>query len=669
MKLKLALPGGRIKKVKAHFPFEGSPVGYRVLIEGKTAIVVGFAEEGLNTELVFPDRVPVTTEKHIRALIDTASYYGINPWLLLHRLLPSVLDWREEEYITVSEKPQQFLDRLSLQVLAWVKSRKKVKEENLKKRFGDAPVKRLMELGFLIKKKEWKMPSISEKLYRLALPAEEALQRLSRLKDKEEAIKLVYFLLERRYASEEELKQQGFSKARLNSLIKRGILVQVEKDLPQVNFKPPELKQKTEASLKPLGSKSVLMGYMERVYERLIEELDAYIEKKKSVLLFCDQLELLSHIYEKLYSVFGDRLVPLSSLQKSTDFIKGWFRVWEEEGLIVMGSRLSLLSPIKSLSLIVVFGDREPKLHDGTDLRHFLFELSRYYGANFCVASPLPPMSVCVKEGWEKQVFLPPAEVLVVKRKPEEVLTAQTVKLLKESLHEKNLLLVNKVGYAYAYCRNCGYILECPRCQTFLTISREKSLIFCNSCGYKSDTRCPECGGDLSELGFGIERATEEVIKIFGSLENIHISTQPQLDQIYDNVFVLHAENILSVPWYDSTERYFSYIWKSLCIARKRLVIQTVLENNPLLEYAKTKDWEGFCREELDRRKEENLPPYSRLVKVKTTREPDLSNLPVEILRKSSGNLKELIIKVDHKNFSSLMRFLRSLSYVDLQVL
>ncbi len=669
MNLKLALPNGRTLKVKAHFPYNGSPIGYRVLLNGRTALVVGLAQEGQEMPLEFPDRVPITTEKHITALLDTASHYALNPWLLLYKLLPSALDWREEEYIVPSEKPQTFLDKKSLEILDWVRHRRKVKEESLKKRFGDGPVMYLLGLGFLQRRREWKIPELVDKLYRLCIPLEEALRRLERLKKKDEALRLVYFLFERRYASMEELREQGFKAQQIRELIKRGILQETEEVVPQVSIKPGLLRQEGRAVLRPLGSRSILMGSWQGVSHRLLEELQALVERRGSALLFCDNTELLKALYHELYPLLGDRLLVLSSFVKGKEFLKNWFRCVEEEGLVVLGSRLSLLAPIKNLRLIVLLGDRAPRLQDGTDLRHLLFELSRYHGANFCIASPLPPLSLCLKEGWEREVFKPTSEAIVVRRKPEEVLAPNTLRLLKACLGEENLILVNKVGYAYAYCKACGYVVECPRCGSFLTLAKDKSTIFCNSCGYKSPAVCPECGRELSELGFGVEKAMEEVKNSLGTLTNIDFNTAPTLDRVYDNVFVLHADNILSVPWYDSAERYFSYMWTALSISKKRLVVQTVLEHNPLLEFLTTRDWEGFCKEELERRREEKLPPFSRLIKLEAIKGLEFSQLPVEISRKNAGDTKEVLLKVDTKNFSSVMRSLRSLRAKSLQVL
>jgi IS605 OrfB family transposase len=102
LSLKIALPGGRVERIKADFPYEGSPVGFRVLVDGKTGLVVGLSDDGQVKEVVFPDKVPLTSEKNLSALKDTAMLYGLIPWLLLWELLPSEWNWKKERFLRVS---------------------------------------------------------------------------------------------------------------------------------------------------------------------------------------------------------------------------------------------------------------------------------------------------------------------------------------------------------------------------------------------------------------------------------------------------------------------------------------------------------------------------------------------------------------------------------------
>ncbi|MEN3027689.1 MAG: hypothetical protein ABDH29_00325 [Aquificaceae bacterium] len=669
MNLKLALSNGRTRGARVKFPYKGSPLGYRVLLRaeegGRTAIVVGFAEEGEDLDLDFPDEKPLTTDKHIRALLETADHYAVLPWHLLFELIPSIFNWREEDYITLGKREWKFVDRISREILQYVKRRREVKEENLKNRFGKDAVQKLLELGLLRRTRDWKAPELSLRLYSLTIPLEEAIARLRGFREREEKVRLLHYLQERGVVSEEELEEAGFTKRDIRALLRRGLIEEREEGIRGVRA-PQDLLQERGSYLKPLGKNSLIFGSWQEVFRRMSLELDRLIREEKSAFLFCDSLQLMETLQEGLYPLLGDRLLRLSSGEKPRDFIQKWFSLQSTKGVVVLGSRIALLAPFKSLDLVLSFGEEPQRITGGVDLRYFLYLLSQYYGANFSVVTASPPLNLCLREDWQKEYYPPSSEVFLLRRKGNEVLSKELESMIDKE--EEYLFLVNKAGYAYAFCTFCGWMAECPRCGSFLTLSRDRERVFCTSCGYKGEARCPECGRVLQELGFGIEKATEEVYRRFGIRENFHFDTVPRLHKSYDHVFVLHADNILSVPWFDATERYFSYLWKALCISRKSLTVQTALENNPLLKYIKNKDWRSFCQEELKKREEEELPPFKRLVKAKLKTLPP-KNLPGEVRRKNLDDYFELLIKVDRKHLKELLLEIRKHRPFELEVL
>ncbi|MFN4319427.1 MAG: hypothetical protein ACK4FY_02960 [Aquificaceae bacterium] len=668
MNIKIALPNGKSLRVRAEFPYDESPIGYRVLIGGKTGIVVGLAQEGEDIDLTFPDKKPLTTEKHILSILETANYYAQLPWKLLFSLVPSAFNWREEEYLRLGEKDWKFIDKLSLKVLEYVKKKRAIKEENLKKRFGRDVVEKLLELGFLKRVKEWKMPNLTTTYYSLLVPPEETLQRLKHFKKREERLRLIiYYLLEKGTVSREELRSAGFKGEDIRALIQKGIIGEREEMVREIVGGEPTIRQVGVEYLRPLGKRSVIFGAWEGIISHLSSELERLVQEGKNAFIFCPSLSLLSVLYQSLYPLLGKKLIILRSQDKPKDFIKKWFYVSSAEGIVLLGSKIALLAPLKSMDLLVYFDENTSKSWEDFDLRHLLYTLSKYYGANFSFVGTYMPLSLCTREDWERYYHAPRAEVFVFKRKAQEIISPLVKELIKDS-QEEWLFLVNKSGYAYAFCSFCGWMAECPRCKSFLTLSKDRERVFCTSCGFRSSPVCPECGRQLKELGFGIEKVVEEVQRLFGSRENFYFDTVPKLGKSYDNVLVLHGDNILSIPWFDSLERHFSYLWQALCISKKRLIVQKVLEDNPVVEFIKNKDWLGFCQEELRRREEEGLPPFKRLVRARLRFEPSLKNLPVEVKKRRLEELWEFIIKVDKRHLKDLLRRLREYKPVDLEV-
>ncbi|MCX8060517.1 MAG: hypothetical protein N3C13_04895, partial [Aquificaceae bacterium] len=593
-------------------------------------------------------------------------YYCLLPWRLLFDLLPTAFHWQEEDFITLGDKEWRFLDGKSLEVLQYVKKKKQTKEERLKQEFGKEAVERLLRLGFLRRVREWKMPDLSVSLYALAVPLQEAIDGLKHFRNKEEKLRLIHYLQEREVASEEELREAGFKTQDIKALLQKGLLTCMEEDIRKVSITY-TAGRRERRYIRPLGKKSILFGNWQDTLLRMEEELESLVEAGKSALIYCENVSLVEQVEEYLRPALGDRLVRLCSSDRPRDLILRWFSLNSAQGVVVVGNRGALLAPLKEVELFLCLSGNSKHTPTGVDLREFLYQLSRYYGAGFSLVSTAPPLNLYLGRDWREEYSPPTAQVFVLRRKGEEVLSPELKALVPEG--EECLFLVNKTGYAYAYCKFCGWIVDCPVCGNLLTLSGEGHKVFCNLCGYKGDALCPECGRPLQKLGFGIDRAVEEVYKHLGVRENFHFDTQPRLGKSYDWVFVLHADNLLSLPRFDAMEKYFSYLWSALCISRRGLVVQTAVEDNPLVEYIKSKDWQGFYEKELSRRKEEDLPPYRKMVVAILRSAPDMQSLGQEARKKRAGKLFEVLVKTDSKNLRETLRILRRHQPVYLEVL
>jgi len=661
--LKIAIPGGRILKVRASFPYKGSPIGYRVLINGRTGIVVGFAEEGKEESLVFPDKLPFTDLKNLEAVKDLALIYGLPTWQLMWELIPSHWNWTEENFLEVSLSSFQALDPKTRQILSWIADRKLVKEELAKKRFGSELINILVKKGLLRVKKDWSAPDVEVELFKLNVPFEVALSKLRRTKRYAERVRLLAYLRERLYASREELREEGFSSEDLKALISRGI-VKVERELMQnfaINPKS-ELRMAGGFLVKKLEKPTVVVGSLSRLAESLFALIEEALGEGKSLAIFSFYNPTLSWLLRELKPIFGDRVVSLSSFESPKQFIKNWFLA-QEKGRIVLTGRMGLLVPFKDLYAVVLFDDYYTKLNRYIDLRNFVSQLYKYYGCQFFYYTCALGVDTYqrVKSGqWEMEFLGYSAEVRLLKRKPEEILTQE---LLSE-LEDNSLLLVRKTGYSYAYCPKCGFLVDCPRCGTFLTLSKANNL-YCTRCKWKGPAECTHCGGKIDQYGFGIERVMEEVERHGLLRENIHFDTKPSVAGVYKKVFLVHGDNILSVPSLNAEEEFWKYIHRARAIANERFYIQSFLDKEIIENYLR----EDFLEAELERRREENLPPFSKIILAVFTKEKTkaLESIP-NVITRAYGSLMEVFIKVNHKQLREVLPKVINLKPIKLEV-
>jgi primosomal protein N' (replication factor Y) len=222
--------------------------------------------------------------------------------------------------------------------------------------------------------------------------------------------------------------------------------------------------------------------------------------------------------------------------------------------------------------------------------------------------------------------------------------------------HQQAILFLNRRGSAtYVFCRDCGYVIECPRCDKPLTFHRSMNALLCHTCGYQRNVpqTCPQCGGSqIRHLGTGTEKiqqlveerfpgvrtlrwdsettrkkdAHEQILSMFTShAADILIGTQmlaKGLDlPLVTLVGVILAEVGLTLPDYRAAERTFQLLTQVAGRAGRsplggKVIFQTYDPENYVIQKAAGHDYLGFYSQELAQRKLLGNPPYSHLVRL-----------------------------------------------------
>jgi len=223
------------------------------------------------------------------------------------------------------------------------------------------------------------------------------------------------------------------------------------------------------------------------------------------------------------------------------------------------------------------------------------------------------------------------------------------------------ILFLNRRGLAtYVFCRDCGIVVKCPRCQIPLTAhvaeNTLKSMpLLCHRCGYRrmSPQRCPTCGSThIRQMGIGTQRVEQEVRRFFpaarvlrwdadttkqkGAHErileqfsrheaDILIGTQmlaKGLDlPLVTLVGVILAEVGLNLPDFRAAERTFQLLTQVAGRAGRsnlggEVIIQTYQPDNYAIRAAALQDYELFYRQEIQLRKDIQYPPFAQIVRL-----------------------------------------------------
>jgi primosomal protein N' (replication factor Y) len=218
---------------------------------------------------------------------------------------------------------------------------------------------------------------------------------------------------------------------------------------------------------------------------------------------------------------------------------------------------------------------------------------------------------------------------------------------------EQAILFLNRRGAAsLVQCRDCGHVMRCRSCAVSLTYHRAVGLL-CHRCNrrQKQPTVCPDCGGPrVHYLGLGTQKVAEELAVVLPSAAVMrwdadavreaggHEPLMEELSGGQAQVVVgtqmiakgLHVPNVslvgvvlgdvgLYMPDFRSGERAFQLLCQVAGRAGRgaapgRVIIQTYSPDNYAIQSASRQDYKGMYRREIEMRREQGNPPFSRLV-------------------------------------------------------
>jgi primosomal protein N' (replication factor Y) len=258
---------------------------------------------------------------------------------------------------------------------------------------------------------------------------------------------------------------------------------------------------------------------------------------------------------------------------------------------------------------------------------------------------------------------LPPVEVVdmrdELKAGQRGIFSRFLLKELESTLGrgEQAILFLNRRGTAtYIFCRDCGYVLRCPNCDTPLTLHvEEKERLLCHHCGYErgKPRTCPACGGNqIREYGLGSEKVQAELTSLFPHARPLRWDWETTREKHSHEMILTHfaahradvligtqmlakgldlplvtlvgivlADVGLYLPDPFAGERVFQVLTQVAGRAGRserggKVVLQTFDPANQVIRSAARHDVNGFYQYELEQRQRLGYPPFSRLVRL-----------------------------------------------------
>ncbi len=259
-------------------------------------------------------------------------------------------------------------------------------------------------------------------------------------------------------------------------------------------------------------------------------------------------------------------------------------------------------------------------------------------------------------------IDLPPVQLVDMREELKHGNTSIFSRALQEALTqtlgqgEQAILLLNRRGAStYVFCRDCGYVVHCPRCDMPLTHHQYSESLRCHHCGHEERTpaTCQNCKSRrIKFFGAGTQQVEEELSSRFPRARIVRwdsdTARRPEMHDAILLRFLNHEADVmvgtqlvakgldlprvtlvgvisadvgLNLPDFRAGERTFQLLTQVAGRAGRGLlggqvILQTYQPEHYAIQAASQHDYAGFYARELEYRRELGYPPFRRLARI-----------------------------------------------------
>ena len=282
--------------------------------------------------------------------------------------------------------------------------------------------------------------------------------------------------------------------------------------------------------------------------EVYLKSVETCLALGKRAIVLVPEISLTPQTIQRFASRFPGQVAVLHSRLSQGEQFDQWWRIYQGDYGVVVGSRSALFAPQPDLGLIFLDEEHEwtykqldptPRYH----ARDVALKLSELTGAVVVLGSATPDVTTYHRALWgslrslslperisptpETSVSIPrrgalaSVEIVDMRQELKEGNRSTFSRALKKALEDtldagdQAILFLNRRGSAsYLQCHACGLTLSCRSCDVSLTYHAVGDRLICHYCNRRRvvPDKCPRClSRQLRYWGLGTQKVTEEV--------------------------------------------------------------------------------------------------------------------------------------------------------------
>ncbi len=280
--------------------------------------------------------------------------------------------------------------------------------------------------------------------------------------------------------------------------------------------------------------------------EVYLRQAQAALDAGQQVLMMVPEINLTPQLEARVAERFaGRRIVSLHSGLTPAQRLRNWVMALQGHADLVLGTRLSVFTPLPRLGLIVVDEEHDPSYKQQDGARYSARDLAVYRAhlekVPVMLGSATPSLeswhnALPVAEGGSGRYLrldmperigggdMPRVRLLDQNHVLKATMGQEPPPLSRPLLDaiaqrvergEQSLVLLNRRGYApVLHCSDCGWKSGCPHCSAWRVFHKADRTLRCHHCGFSERVprACPDCGNqDIQPVGRGTERLEEQL--------------------------------------------------------------------------------------------------------------------------------------------------------------
>ena len=409
--------------------------------------------------------------------------------------------------------------------------------------------------------------------------------------------------------------------------------------------------------------------------EVYMQAIEMVLKNKQNVIVLVPEISLTPQIVANFKMRFQNNIAILHSGLSNGEKYDEWRKIERKEVSIVIGARSAIFAPLDNLGLIVIDEEHSDSYKQENNPRYNTIEVAlwraKYHNCPLILGSATPSVESYVRA--KKGIYtllelkhrvnnnLPKTYLINMQdsiKKGYKLLSKELIDAINKrlELNEQVIILLNRRGYSTnVTCHDCGHTIKCKYCDIPLVYHKSSNTMRCHYCGYAEGIprKCPSCSSNnIDYFGLGTQKLEEEINKLFNARTiRMDVDTTSKkgahakiikdfMEHKYDIlvgtqmiakgldfpnvtlVGVVSGDASLNMPDFRAGERTYQLLNQIAGRSGRssksgEVYIQAFNTEHYSIVLAANNDYETFIQEELSIRKKLNYPPYYNLLLIK----------------------------------------------------